>query len=137
MKKIFLNACAILLIVCNCFSQSVEKIDYLQKSKNQKITAFILLGTGAAINIFSLATLPKYYDFLSPTASQKKQLHTSCWLLGIGSAAMLASIPFTISGHANKKKSASMSINTRQLKQLKNGSTFTVNYPAVTIRIKL
>ena len=95
------------------------------------------MGTGAAINIISLATLPKSYDFLSPTESQKKQLNTSWWLLGIGSVTMLASIPFTISGHANKKKAASMSINTQQLKLLKNGSTSTANYPALTMKIKL
>ena len=137
MKKIFLNASAILLMACNCFSQSFEKTGYLQKSKNKKITAWVLLGTGAAINIISLVTLPKSYDFLSPTESQKKQLNTSWWLLGIGSVTMLASIPFTISGHANKKKAAMMSIDTQQLKQLKNGSTYTANYPALTMKIKL
>ena len=136
MKKIFLSAC-ILFMTCSCFSQSVEKTGYLQKSKNQKTIAWVLLGTGFAINIIAVATLPKNYDFLSPTASQAKQLNTSYWLLGIGSVTMLSSIPFTISGHANKKKAAGISINTQQLKQLKNGSTYSVNYPALTLKIKL
>lgn len=141
MKKMLLLLVLTALTVCS-FSQVIDnpakpmlKADYLKKSKSQKTTAWVLLGTGAALDIIALATFPKYYDAFFPTDAEKKKANTSYWLLGIGSATMLASIPFTVSGHANKKKAASMSIDNRQLPLLKGGGFQTANYPALTMKI--
>ena len=141
MKKTLFIASAILFSAINCISQSVENTNYLQKSKNQKTAAWILLGSGAVIDIIAIATFPKDYNTLdvfgnnSPAA--ERQANTSTWLLIAGTATMLASIPFFILSHVNKKKAVSVTINPQQLRQLKNKYQYSVNYPALTFKIRL
>src|SRR5665647_1373298 len=115
----------------SCFSQTtgntapvIEK-NYLQKSKNQKTAAWILLGGGAVINIIAFATFPKDYVFIdlwgnSNSPSTESRANTSGWLSVVGTASMLASIPFFISARVNKKRAVSVSIDTQQLHQLNN-----------------
>ncbi|MBK7121967.1 MAG: hypothetical protein IPH68_03650 [Chitinophagaceae bacterium] len=49
-------ACALIAIVIQSFSQTVDTTDYLQKSKNQKTAAWVLLGVGAALDIAGIIT---------------------------------------------------------------------------------
>ncbi len=135
MKKLFLITCVNSLIVINCFSQAPGKTDYLKKSKDQKIAAWVLLGTGVVLDIIGIATYPDEILFL--TESQKQQEKTAGVLAVTGIAFMLTSIPFFISAHKNKKRAMSITINTQQFRQLKSSNLYTVNYPALTMKIRL
>ena len=107
MKK---TAILFLLIVLSAstFSQqtnpvpTVTKPDYLQKSKNQKTAAWILLGGGTALaaggfiwassNIFSTSSGPEV-------------------LLLVGIGCMTGSIPFFISSSKNRKRAMMLRLN--------------------------
>lgn len=134
MKIPLFIAGTMLLIAVNCFSQSAEKNNYLQKSKNQKTVAWVLLGTGAVIDIIGIATYPGGV-LLSPSEKQREK--TAIWLIAAGSATMLASIPFFVSAHKNKKKALSVTINTQQFRQLNKSKLYAVNYPALTLKVRL
>jgi hypothetical protein len=124
MKKIFLVAITVLLMGFNCFSQSAEKTNYLQKSRTQKTVAWVLFGTGAAINIIGVTQV-----------NSPKNTPIVCWI--VGSTIMFASIPFTVMGAKNKKRAAQLSLNTEQLYKLQNNNLYAVSYPALTMKISL
>ena len=116
--------------------------DYLQKSAARKETAWGFLAGGAVLNIIGLATFPKNYaivsiwgDGNSPSTASKAT--TSGVMLLIGSASMLASIPFFISAHHNRKKAISVTIDTQQMHGLKKTNLYTVSYPALTMKLTL
>ncbi len=129
MKKTFFTASIVLLISANCFSQStlktdepVEKTDYLQKSKNQRITAWVFLGTGAVINIIGVANYMKVdpWEYLI-----------------VGSAIMFVSIPFSIAANKNKKKAMSLSFKNEMVQQLTGNNYVFKPVPSLTLKIKL
>jgi hypothetical protein len=137
MKRIVIVVCANILMAVNCYSQSDEKGNYLQKSKNKKILAWSLLGGGAVVDIIGIVSFPKGYNIFGNTGSTESKANTSFTVIGIGTLSMLASIPFFISAHKNKKKALTVSIDTQQLQQLKNNNRYAVNYPAITMKIRL
>lgn len=137
MKKATVIITVNMLTSLFCFSQSSQKSNYIQKSKNQKTAAWVLLGTGAAIDIVGVIVYPKNLGILGNTQSELSRERTASILLIAGSATMLSSIPFFISGHINKKKALQVAVNTQQLQQLKKGNLYTFNYPALTLRLKL
>ena len=58
-----------------CFAQTTSNTkpvigkNYLQKSKNQKIAAWVLLGGGALIDIAGVIVYPKNSSWLSATSA--------------------------------------------------------------------
>ena len=99
------------IILNSCYSQattnSPDKLDrkyYLQKSKNQKIAAWILLGAG----VIGIAAV----------TPANTNLNTTGTVVVIGGASILGSIPLFIAGSRNKRKamnaSASIKIDQRQ-----------------------
>ena len=99
MKKYF-SILLLMVIGFNSFSQELrnkeQKIpaDYLEKSKKQKTTGFILLGSGAAV--FTGGAIAMQH-------SQSKGENEFPFLVG-GLAMSIASIPFFISSTSNKHK---------------------------------
>jgi uncharacterized membrane protein YiaA len=129
MKKISVLVLLTTISICS-FSQVKDepvkpmlKADYLKKSRNQKITAWVLFGTGAIVNIVGITKVDEPESPLGYFIA--------------GSAIMLSSIPFTVMAHKNKKKALSVTINTQQLHQLKSSNLLTVIYPALTMKIGL
>ena len=147
MKKMII--CAVLHIMAiHAFSQQttpstpLTREDYLQKSKNQKAAGWVLLGGGALIDIIGIATFPKDYVYIDlwgegNSSSTESKANTSGVLLLVGSSAMLASIPFFISSHVNRKRAIKLTVDTQQLRTIKNSSMYTTNYPALTMKISL
>jgi len=147
MKQIIL--CTVLVaIAATSFSQQINtskpvtRFDYLQKSKNQKSAAFALLIGGAVIDIIGLATFPKDYVYIDlwgtgNSHETESKANTSGVLLLVGTVSMLGSIPLFISSHVNHKKAINLTIDTQQLRQLKSSSFQTVNYPALSMKIRL
>jgi hypothetical protein len=143
MKKISILIVLTAVTICS-FSQVTDepvkpltKMDYLRKSKSQRTTGFVLLGSGVALDIIGLATIPKNVTLFHPDPSVKHKANTAGWLLIAGTATMLASVPFFVSAQVNKKKVVGLTINTQQIQQLNKNSLQSINYPALTMRVRL
>ena len=112
MKK-FLLAGMLLLFVLNTFSQTginkeYSKDYYLQKSKNKKTVAWILLGGGTALLVggakisfdkYGVFGKTNFWDYASLT----------------GLVADIVSIPFFSSAHTYKKMAASVAITNQKI----------------------
>ena len=106
-------------------SQKISSQDYLQKSKHQRNTGFILAGGGLVLEIASAAT---YHSG-----------NSSVFLLGAGLLSQIASIPFFVSSLINAKKSkkASLSFN---LEKTPANYTSAINFrrrPGISLKINL
>ncbi|MBS1513275.1 MAG: hypothetical protein JST86_20735 [Bacteroidetes bacterium] len=106
MKKIFFIAAVILLCQHASGQQNatLTKQDYLQKRKTQKLTGWILLGSGVAMAVSgAIINLSAPWD--------GKHQNDGVWMVYAGGPIALASIPFFISAHHNKKKAAALAFN--------------------------
>ena len=110
-------------------SQALTRADYLQKSKKQKTTAWILLGGGAG-----LATAG-FIIGNSSTSFDDNKLTTGALLIIAGGVAMVGSIPFFISAGSNKRKAEIMLKNesNSSLRLLHNRR----NFIALSVKIPL
>jgi hypothetical protein len=135
MKKIFYLALLIAMATASFSQQPATKTaltreEYLQKSKNQKTTAWILLGGGAALS--TGAMIWAVQDLFSPDQGQGA-------LFIAGVSAMAGSIPLFIAAARNKRKAAEMPVTITT--KLENARTFqnrqlhTTFYPAITVRL--
>lgn len=135
-----------LFFVLKTFSQAeisheFTRDDYVKKSNNQKITAWILLGAGLgmavtgmsiSVNQFSNQLLNVFGG--EPTDFNKNK---GLWLFYLGSATTLTSIPFFISAHRNKKRAATVAITNQTILWYQKNSVGFIKQPAVTITIGL
>jgi hypothetical protein len=113
-------------------AQSLTKQDYLKKSKSQKTTASVLLGSGVLAGGIGLATGAGSVCVGCP----EKPKDQSGWVIA-GGTLMVSSIPFFIASSKNKKKATSISLKnqfipTLQSNGLANKATTTL---AVTISL--
>lgn len=124
-----------LLIIIESFSQSIAdtsktKDHYIKRSKHQKITACILLGSGAALlttgYIIGQESIKKNGNFLNFDGLGYE-------LLGILS--VCSSIPFFLGAHKNKLKAASITLGNHKL-LMQNRNTFIVaQQAAISLKI--
>lgn len=136
MKRTSPVTIALLLIAAHCFGQSADKSDYLQKSKNQKTAAFVLLGAGAALDfggiIATFSNANKELDFPENGVN-----HSAEYALYIaGTACLMGSLTLFIIAKSNKQKALALGIETEQFHRLKKSGLYTVNYPALTLKIR-
>ena len=101
MRKFFI--CSIMLLMtAHSFGQQTNpgqpltKKDYLQKSKNQKTAAWVLLGGGLVVAV-GAAVLAVNSDWSEPDTPYTVAVFA-------GGGAMLGSIPLFISAAKNKRK---------------------------------
>ena len=153
MRKMILYT-LLLIIPAATFCQSVPndipvvKTDYLKKSKNQKTTAWVLLGGGFALTTTSIvmASSKITEDYVTVIAGvfssepvQENNYTAENILLITGTASMLASIPFFIASKKNKRRAIDMTANIKMedAKLIRNQSFVQASYPAITVKIKL
>jgi hypothetical protein len=136
MKPIILVT--LIVIVIKSFSQTPESLkisseDYLQKSKNQKTTAFILLGSGAVIaaaggfiqlNHENNHSNDWDFDF------------TGAYIAIAGCVVVLSSIPFFIISSNNAKKAMTLALSGQQMLIQQRGNLVHTCLPAVSLKIK-
>ena len=113
MKRIILSI-SFLLIVFSSFSQipagpQFSKDYYLQKSKHQKTTAWVLLGSGAAIAATGGIIVLKNHQ--ANGYPGRGGIYAA---IG-GGIVCISSIPFFISSSNNKKKAASIAISNQNI----------------------
>jgi hypothetical protein len=137
MKKIIIFST--LFFTCfNSFSQQVEKTDWLQKSKNQKTAAWILLGVGAGLDIAGIATTASNADkdLINTFGGKENVNHGAEYALYIaGTAALAGSLTLFIASKHNKIKAASISFKNEIVPQLQNSVVFNKPIPALSLKI--
>jgi hypothetical protein len=144
MSKAIIFITLLLFVTCSFGQQttntSVPKpnTDYLQKSKKQKTTAWILLAGGTVLTTIGAGVaLSGGLDcaFDDPDCGNDQTLASI--LIISGSAAILGSIPLFIASGKNKRKAASLSFNNIKMLQIKNSSLVYKPMPAVSLKINL
>jgi predicted membrane channel-forming protein YqfA (hemolysin III family) len=132
MKKTFFTASFVWLIAINCFSQSAEKKDYLQKSKNQKTVFFVLAGTGSALMIGGLIYAGSHNN------PEKENYNYNGGFIFLGGLVFLgSSIPFLIGSVKNKKKAISLSFKNERSLQLNKNNFVCTPVPSLTLKVRL
>ncbi len=128
MKKM-ISLAMLLAVVVTSFSQQTEpspvltKQDYLQKSKSQRTSAFILLGTGAAL--------------LAVAAPGNVSFDILPILVIGGGAAIVGSIPLFIAAGKNKRRAMSLSFKNETVPLPQPGGFANQSALSVTINIGL
>lgn len=126
----------ILFVALQSFGQtqnpSLSKDHYLQKSKNQKTTGWVLLAGGTTMAVVGLIIMGNY-DLLDSSSD----FDTGGFLMLGGLATDLASIPFFISSAKNARKAASISVNYQKVNFPHHNGFAAKVQPAITLRIPL
>ncbi|WP_276503263.1 hypothetical protein [Terrimonas pollutisoli] len=147
MRKIIFSA--ILFLCCaNLFSQQTtpgrlsNDRDYLQKSKNQKKTARILLVSGAGLIISSFViprgTLKEDGICVGAFCDKKyKNDGIKTTLLIAGGVVTLASIPLFIASKKNRRKAGAVRFKMENSIQLYNQKLVSACFPALRIKLNL
>lgn len=128
MRKM-ISLAVLLAVAVISFSQQTEpssvltKQDYLQKSKSQRTSAFILLGTGAAL--------------LAVAAPGNVSFDILPILVIGGGAAIVGSIPLFIASGKNKKRAMNMSFRFQEI-QLPHSRGFAgKKIPSLSLNLSL
>jgi hypothetical protein len=104
---------------------------YLQKSKNQKTTAWVLLISGTAMAIGGAIAFDKSWEESSNSATDIAGI---VMLAGVG--ADLASIHFFVKAGQNKRKAASLAFNMQNYLPYHENSVTLNPVPSMSLRIK-
>jgi len=132
-------------IALSIFGQSIPSIqtDYLQKSKNQKTAAFVLLSGGAVLAVVGTAIgVNSWGDEIVSIIDEgedDKSYVAAGIMMVTGLAAMVGSVPLFIASSRNKKKAhaASASIKLETIPVVYRQGINKLPYPAACIRINL
>ncbi len=134
MKKII--TCIALLIVANSIysqqnnpSPALTKKDYLQKSKNQKMAAWLFTGGGMVIMGLGISGGG---DNTGKSESSRKTV-----LIVTGLAAVAVGITLFITATENKKRAESLSFRMENAPLIRQGSFVNHSYPALSFRLNL
>ena len=115
--------------------QPLTKQEYLTKSKNQNIGAWVLLGGGALLTAGGLIWFSSAFDIWSNNSDQT----VSIVVAGVGVAAMAGSIPLFIASARNKNKAGNMTVHFKWEGQgiVKSGVMKNQRYPALSLKLGL
>ncbi len=144
MKKIIISLLLLITSVVMFSQQSnpasvLTKQDYLQKSKNQKTAAWILLGGGTAVMITGIIVYNNDVTNEQDPVGAFVKSYTSTGLIitAIGSLAAAGSIPLFIASGKSKRKAMSLSFKMQQVPLWQKGSLVNQPIPSVNFKIGL
>lgn len=113
------------------FSQTIQPADskdyYLQKSKNQKTTAWVLLGGGTLMAVAGGIVFDK--------SSSNTSIDAGGFIFLAGIIADIVSIPFFVSAAKNKRKAAAIVFTHQNNYMLVQTKAVLKNQPAISIQI--
>ena len=112
---------------------------YLQRSKNQRTTAWILLGGGTGLLIGGIIlTIGDVMAIVLSlgTAGSGKLIDVAGDIASVGLIADLVSIPFFISASHNKKMAATLSFDNQSIYSSPNNSFSSHVHPSLTLKIR-
>jgi len=151
MKKI-IAILTVVIIGINCFGQqgtsleSIKKTDYLQKSKNQKTAAWVLLGGGIAMTVTGTVIYGNAYNkaaeddpFGTLLSLGTNANPTGAIIATVGALAAVGSIPLFIASGKNKNRARAVSTGFKMenIRAIQRTSIVNRSYPAVAIEISL
>lgn len=147
MKKTITIA-LLLMLAGHSFAQQTNpkeqftKQDYLQKSKSERTTALILLGTGTAAFFGGMAIYSKALDkaaekpygtFLSFGNADP----TGAIICFLGSVTAIVSIPVFISSSKHKRMGLSLSLTNEKISSIAKANLKNNYFPAVAVKLAL
>lgn len=139
MKKTLILAIFLTGLAWQSFGQKAEtpmtKQDYLDKSKSQKKTGFILLGAGAGSAILGGILMSSNFCIFGCTSSQDIAFGTGAGLVVAGGISMIASIPVLISGGVNANKAAELTLYSQPIDLPQHANSGSKSFPALKISI--
>lgn len=92
------------------FAQSMSKQDYLDKSRRQKTTGFIMLGGGVAMVTAGTILFSENFILFGASDAEENAAGIGAAMVVVGGLATLGSIPVLISSGNNARKAAQMSL---------------------------
>ncbi len=107
----------------------LTKQDYLQKSKKQKTTAWVLVGGGTVMWLVGVSKYMNQDNNEGGTKGKPAML--------IGGVSVLASIPFFIASSKNKKRATAVSFKMERLPVIQQRNLVTHSYPALSLKISI
>jgi hypothetical protein len=132
MKKIILFSMLLSLSVTSYSQQTnpstaLTKQDYLQKSKNQKTAAWVLVGGGAVLIVTGGIVWANQINKKAETdpfgaLADAYTTTTGDWISVAGIVAAAGSIPLFIAASKNKRKAISLSFKKEMIPRLQNQS---------------
>lgn len=110
-----------------------SKESYLNKSKNQRKVAWILLGAGTALAVVGGIGFDSTWD----DSDSYSTTDIFGFVLTAGIIADLVSIPFFISSHHNKKHASTLSFGNQSITSPSGKSMYQRIYPSLTFKFDL
>jgi hypothetical protein len=126
--------------------KSIKKTDYLQKSKNQRTAAWVLLGGGIAMTVTGTVIYGNAYDkaaeddpFGTLVSFGTNVNPTGAIIATAGLLAAASSIPFFIASGKNKRRARAVSTGFKMehTPAIQRASIVNRSYPAVAMEISL
>lgn len=131
MKKLSICfALSVSLSTSYCQEDPAKYEDYIQKSKRQKTTAWILLGAGVAMITTGLLLQSNDNDLNNLT-----QDITGIGIGGAGIVCTVISVPVFLASTRNNHKAAALSLKMEKTMQLQNNKLAQTQYPAISFKI--
>jgi O-antigen/teichoic acid export membrane protein len=134
MKKIF-SFLMLLLFTVSTFGQQIPNAEfskeyYLEKSKKQKTTGWVMLASGAVVTIVGVIGFSSSYDDASYSTTDAYGIMTVA-----GPLICLGSIPFFVSSGNNAKKAATLSFKNQPILMPQQGSLVQNSQPSLSLKI--
>jgi hypothetical protein len=142
MKKALFLLMLIATATCG-FSQHINNIkptvniDYVQKSKHQKIAAWILLGGGVILTTAGTAKVISNTNLDPFNGEPLYKANSGDVLILVGTASMVGSIPLFIASSRNKRKAISLSLKNEYSRQIQKGIVACKIVPSLSMKIEL
>jgi hypothetical protein len=139
MKKLLLSILMMLTVLALIGQQTTGQFtreDYLQKSKRQKTTAWILLGGGAALIAGGTIWWSQEFTLFGPGSSGE----TGATVMVLaGTCSMLGSIPVFIASARNKNKANNLMVGLKMENTISYQATRIKyqSFPAISITLPL
>jgi hypothetical protein len=143
--KVFLLIFVVFVCITKTYCQNAKtpglsKDYYLQKSKKQKTAAWILLGGGVGLTMAGVLinATQNTENFIGVFVGETQTHETKgLWLCAVGGAATIASIPFFISAHKNRKTAASVALGSQNIYLPLQNNVVIKKLPTVTLKLNL
>ena len=118
-------------------AQSMSKQDYLDKSRRQKTTGFIMLGGGVAMAAAGGLLFSENFTIFGGSQAEDNASGAGGAMMVVGTLAALGSIPVFISSGSNARKAAQMGFRNVPLHIPKFAGNLPKAVPSLTISIPL
>lgn len=119
------------------FAQEMSKENYLEKSRKQKTTAWILLGGGVAMAVTGAILFDENFILFGASDSEDNKAGIGGAMFVVGGLAALGSIPVFISSGSNAKKAAQMGFKIQPLNSPRYLGNIPKAIPSISLSIPL